>query len=450
MAGSVVDCDTHSEVKTHMSSPSALHRDTAASFISLGGWVVLVASTVVWGRHLVDDHVAIVLRAAPLAGRYEWRITQAALVPVVFAAFVVFAGPWIMARIAWWRAVVLGSVLSGLWAVALSRVDDPRGFTSRFRAQGYLQTAEAIHDPHAFLSQFVERIGSYNVHTRGHPPGMEIFLWASARLGLSGIGWNAMLAVAGGAAAGAAALVALRELTSEHQARAAASFVVLAPAAIWWSSGDAFFAGVSGWAVALVVLATGRQGRSADVLAVFGGLLFGATAFLSYGLVLLVLIPLAVAVSRKQLRPIVLAALGALVVFVAFGAFGFSWFAGLAATRHQYWAGVAHDRPFRSFVFADLAAFALAIGPAATVAIARLRDRRVWLLVGAALVAIAVADLSAMSKGEVERIWLPFVPWVLLATCVFAVGRSVRRLRFWLGLQAASAVVVELAVRSKW
>ena len=174
------------------------------------------------------------------------------------------------------------------------------------------------------------------------------------------------------------------------------------------------------------------------------------TAFLSYGLVLLALIPLAVAVSRRRLRPLALAAAGVVPVFVAFRAAGFSWLAGLGATRAQYWLGAASGRPYNYFLFGDLAAFALAIGPAAAVAIGRLRDRRTWLLVGGALGAIALADLSGMSKAEVERIWLPFVPWVLLATSTFVATRRRGDVRLWLGLQAASAVLIELAVRSPW
>jgi hypothetical protein len=38
--------------------------------------------------------------------------------------------------------------------------------------------------------------------------------------------------------------------------------------------------------------------------------------------------------------------------------------------------------------------------------------------VGAAALSIAAADASLMSKGEVERIWLPFVPWLLLSTAL--------------------------------
>ena len=39
----------------------------------------------------------------------------------------------------------------------------------------------------------------------------------------------------------------------------------------------------------------------------------------------------------------------------------------------------------------------------------------VLLLVGATTVVVALADASGMSKAEVERIWLPFVPWLTLS-----------------------------------
>ncbi len=61
-----------------------------------------------------------------------------------------------------------------------------------------------------------------------------------------------------------------------ERARAAAPFLVLAPAAIWIeTSADAFYAGVCCWGAALVILATGREGRRADALALAGGLLLG-------------------------------------------------------------------------------------------------------------------------------------------------------------------------------
>jgi hypothetical protein len=428
-------------------TPTTSHAVVTVALVA--GWVGLIAGTAVWGRHLLDRGVRLGIGAPPLFGRHEWRVSNAAWLPIAFAVAVIFGGPWIASHLRWSRVMLLGGGLSAAWACALSCIDRVAVF-SGLRPSDYLQTSRLIHDPHVFVSGFVQRIDSYNTHTRGHPPGMELLLWAFALVGLGGVHWNLALSLAGGAAAGVAALIALRDLAGERSARVAMPFVVLAPAAIWWSSGDAFFAGVSAWAVTCVVLAIGRDGRRSDALALLGGLLFGITAFLSYGLVLLALVPVGVAVSRRRVRPLVLAACGALPVFVAFGAAGFSWFAGLAATRHEYLLGAASRRPYRYFLFADLAAFALAVGPAAVVAVARLRDRRVWLLVGGALAAIAVADLSGMSKAEVERIWLPFVPWALLATAAFVASRRRRGVRGWLGLQAATAVAIQLAVRSPW
>jgi hypothetical protein len=76
----------------------------------------------------------------------------------------------------------------------------------------------------------------------------------------------------------------------------------------------------------------------------------------------------------------------------------------------------------------------------------------VW-LVGAAVGAVLLADVSGMSKAEVERIWLPFVPWIVVAAAALAtgVGRAARRIpRGWLAAQVGLAVLVSVAVRSPW
>ena len=106
----------------------------------------------------------------------------------------------------------------------------------------------------------------------------------------------------------------------------------------------------------------------------------------------------------------------------------------------------------------NLAALAVAVGPAIAVAIARLRDRTLWVIVGAALTAIAIADISGMAKGEVERIWLPFTPWVLVASAALTRREEVTRVRStirapqsgWLALQACTAIVVESVARTAW
>jgi hypothetical protein len=305
-----------------------------------------------------------------------------------------------------------------------------------------------VRAPGAFLATFTERIDGFVTHVRAHPPGLLVLLWWLDRLGLMGPGWAATLMVAGGAAAVPAVMVATRELAGEDRARAVAPYLVLTPAAIWIAtSADALFAGVAAWGVALLILATGRDDRAGDLQAVGGGLLFGLGLFMTYGLLLLGVIPLAVSVARRRIRPLVIGGSAAVAVALAFAASGFWWLQGLQETTREYYEGIAARRPYAYFVFANLAAFAVAVGPAALGGLAVLRDRRLWLVVGAALAAVVVADLSGLSKGEVERIWLPFGVWVGLAAAAIATSRHPR---LWLAAQALTALVVQVGVATIW
>jgi methylthioxylose transferase len=432
-------------------APARTRRDVGRTVIAVGAWVTLIVIAAKWGDHVIAVGDRLRINAPPLAGDYRTRAGEILLVPIAVAALVAWNAPR-LSRVLRWDALIGVAMASAIvWAIALGLNDGWRGLTDPLVRLQYIRTVPRVGNPFTFLSTFTDRLPGYNIHTQGHPPGMVLVLWALARVGLSGVGANLALVLAGGAASVAAVMVAVREVAGEAAARTVAPFLVLAPAAIWWSSGDAFFAGVSAWAITLVVLATGAGGRRSDRLALGGGLLFGAAAMLSYGLVLLAVVPVVIAIARRRFRPLVVAALGAGLVLVAFLAVGFSWLAGLAATRSQYWAGVASRRPYWYFVVGNLGAFALALGPAAAVGLARLRDRRVWLLVGGVLLVIALADLSGMSKGEVERIWLPFVPWVLLATvAIVATRMQTGWTRLWLCSQAAIAIAVQAAVRSPW
>ncbi|MEU4366006.1 hypothetical protein [Micromonospora chersina] len=60
------------------------------------------------------------------------------------------------------------------------------------------------------------------------------------------------------------------------------------------------------------------------------------------------------------------------------------------------------------------------------------------LLPAAAALAVASADLSGMSKAEVERIWLPFVVWLLVAAAHLPPPAR----RWWLAAQALTALAV--------
>jgi len=421
----------------------------------LSVWGGLIVLTIVWGHVLVAHGHALDLAAPPFWSGYRFHPSARVLPVLVVAITYVCLAPDLARELRWRPLLAATAAASAVWAVALALVDSLDGVNAitdpvRLGRYDYLQTARQIGSLHGFLSRFVVQIAGYPQNTKGHPPGMVVIEWMLDKIGLTSAGWNAALVVGGGSLAGVAALVALREVAGEERARAAAPFMVVVPAVIWWQSADAFFAGVSAAAIAAVVLASGSRGRRSMVLALLGGFGFGVTAFLSYGLVLLALIPVVVCAARRRLHLVAIAAVGALPVFVIFAGFGFSWWSGFAATRHQYWTGVAIHRPYSYFLFADLALFAVATGPAVAVGLSRLRDRRAWLLVGGVLAVVALADVSGMSKGEVERIWLPFVPWAMLATAGLSVGRPSPRLRPWLALQVACALTVAVSVWSQW
>ena len=134
--------------------------------------------------------------------------------------------------------------------------------------------------------------------------------------------------------------------------------MALAPATVFATANDAWFAGVAGWATALLVLASARRDRWGDVEAVGGGLLAGFACYLTYPAGLFLLPIPAVALLRRRARPLVVGALGIALVETTVTASGFSWLAGLSETRAQYSVSAAQFRPYWYFVFADVAILA--------------------------------------------------------------------------------------------
>jgi hypothetical protein len=167
---------------------------------------------------------------------------------------------------------------------------------------------------------------------------------------------------------------------------------------------------------------------------------------------------IAVAVAGRRLIALVWTALGALAVVAAFALAGFWWPDGYALVKVRYYHGIAALRPYWYWVWANLAALALSAGPAAFVAARRGvttvrpgETGRCWrnpavLLGFGALTAILVADLSGLSKAEVERIWLPFAVWLLPFTALLP--RPARPV--WLGVQAVTALAVNHLLITVW
>lgn len=425
----------------------------ARQLVALAAATALVVIAYTWARH----HNMFLGSAAPLLGRFSLHISPRIIPAAALAVVAVTAAPRLAERLRW-RWLLVGTWLAALaWALLLALADGPRGITHPLSTgDEYLTNLRHVHGIGAYLSGFISHINhppagqfAWSDHVAGGPPGTLLAFALLARIGLAAPVWPALLVIVVGAAAAPAATLVVRQIDDEDSARKAAPFLAFAPIAIWIAtSADALFLGLSAIGVAFLAVAANTAGRRSGAQALAGGITLGIALYCSYGIAPLGAVAIAVVICAKRVRPLIVGALGVAVVAAAFASSGFWWWSGLAATRIRYAEGLARLRPYNYFVLADLAAFAISIGPAAIAGLASLRRRsRLWWPVGGALLAVVGSDLSGLSKGEVERIWLPFAIWVLVATAVLA-GR--RWARFWLAAQLMTGLVLQVLLVTNW
>ena len=419
-------------------------------------WAGLIVVAVLWGRHLQSSGV-INVDAPPFRGIY--RVALASILPAAcFAALAVAVMP-LAGRLLPWRALLgLSWVSAVAWPVLLAFLDGHQTLTGPIARRGeYVPAvAEVGNDPAAWLASFAERAAErdHPLHVNGHPPLMVLVLWVWDRIGLSGADWAGALVIGTGASAVVAVAITLRALGDERSARTALPFLVLGPFAITVAtSADAFFLGVGAWAAAAITLGV-RHGQPALVL--LGGVLVGALPYLNYGLLPLGAVIVAVLVlatrrsegSGRVWSPTMVGALvaGLLAVPVLLTAGGFWWPEGVSATSQAWADGKGNDRPYAYSFLADFAILGVLVGPATVVA-ATMRPRQApAVLAGASLVAVFVLAVSGVTRLEVERIWLPFAPWMLVVCA--ALPRTGRRR--WLAANAACALVFQALVLDVW
>jgi hypothetical protein len=326
----------------------------------------------------------------------------------------------------------------------------------------YLIAARAIDDVPAMLGHYVERIprshpDNWPTHLAGHPPGAVLFFVALVRLGLGGDLAAALVVVALAASIPAAVLVTLRTLDAERVARLVAPFLVLSPAAVFLAvSADAVFATCAAWGfAALAVSAARARGGAMGAMVAWGalaGLLLGWCVMSSYGLPLLGTIALAVLWLSRSWWPLPVAAVVASAVVAAFALAGFAWWEAYPVLVDRYWDGIAATRPAAYWMWGNFGALVVSAGPllGAGLAVAARRhggqDRTLAVLALAAATAVLVADLSRMSKAEVERIWLPFVPWLTVSMALLPGGWR----RWGLVLQVGTALLVQHLLYTSW
>lgn len=446
---------------------TGLRRD----LIAAAAGTLLVAAAVIVGTVINRANGSLHVRWPPLAASWSPHLGPGTPAAIAVAAAVIGYGPALAARLPW-RALVVGGWLTSMaWTWSLALIDGwHRGIARRLTTRyEYLQVIDRFDDIGATLRDFTRHIlidspDHWPPHIAGHPPAATLTFVGLDRIGLGGGAWAGAWCITVGSSAAAAVLVTLRALADETAARRAAPFLVLAPAAIWvGASADGYFAAVAAWAIALLTLAATRTTRSPAAAALASGLLLGLTCYLSYGLTLFAIVAAAVLLIARTARPLPLLLAGAAVVPLAFTLAGFNWWEAYRLLVERYYQGAGGIRPYGYWVWANLACTVIVIGlatvaalrrtaAAAPGAVRRLRSGnsratdRLVVLVLAAFLALAAADLSGMSKAETERIWLPFATWLLAATALLPdPGR-----RGWLAVQAALALLVNHLLFTGW
>jgi hypothetical protein len=423
-------------------------------------WALLIAGIFTWGEILRRSGRSPEDALPPLhatARLLTWQLLPA----IGTAVLMVAVAPVLARRLSWAFLVPVAWLAAAGWASALAVSEGTAGLVGPVTSPGeYYGGLSAMGDhPLRWLAGFTEQAQRYPIHVKGHPPGPMLILWGLDAAGLHGPGWAAALIIAVGSSAVAAIAMTVRALAGEELARRALPFLVLTPMALWVATSmDALFLGVGAWAVAL--LARGRG----LVHVVAAGLLFGALPYLSYGLLPLFAVPLAVVIVARPPGRVLVAGLAAmLVVPAALTLAGFWWPDGVAATHEAYLAtGGSSRRPYLFFLVGDFAVLGLLTGPAVAYSLPSLvralrrgigrslpepdRARAVIaLLAAAALVGTVALGLAGLTRGEVERIWVPYAAWLTVATALRPPpGRR------WLAAQAVTGIVIQGLVHSPW
>jgi hypothetical protein len=163
---------------------------------------------------------------------------------------------------------------------------------------------------------------------------------------------------------------------------------------------------------------------------------------------------------RDIVVPWLVASVGFVAVAAVHLALGFNWMSGLVALHARYYQGIASQRPFCYFIYANLAAWLISCSPLLAVGVVRsvaalagrgragrwTQDCTAALLALAGVLAALVADLSGLSKAETERIWLSFGV-IAYAGLALLRGRSAR----WALIASATwALLVNHLLNTGW
>jgi hypothetical protein len=298
--------------------------------------------------------------------------------------------------------------------------------------------------PRFLLDRFAELVPSLPVHAAGHPPGLLLVLDALRITTPEGM---AALTIGVGALA-APATYALGRASGleERRARMAGLLFVLSPSAVLMGavSADALFATLGAVAAALLV-ARAAPARAAGAVALAVASLF------TWALLALGAFAALVVWAREGLRRAIVVGLAcALALVVVHGGLwaltGWDPIGTVLATERVYRLGIATIRPYWFWVPGAPVAFGVAAGlPITAWALRALAARQAAAV--ALFAVVLVAAVAGFTKGEVERIWVIFVPPLCVAAAALLPERRLVLTGALLGVQV---LVAELLLESLW
>lgn len=435
--------------------PWSVRRGGRAAVRDLTYWLLVAAAGMALSAATVALHARLGTASAPFTGRYRLKFDAGSiLAPLVAGAVLVGVRRGVHERLPWRWLLLAGYSAAVCWALALAAVDGGNGLAAPVDApDGYLPDAASVgSDPVGFLRGFVEGAGSHTISTRQHPPGPVLLLWGLGRLGAHGPAVLGLLITLFGCLCVPLVAVAVRSLCRERAARRLVPVLALAPYAVWLAvSLDAVTLTLGAGAVACGVV--GSEPRRSPLWAVAAGLLLGAAALFSYSVGWLgASVIVTYFVRRRPLLNMISGGAALLPLALAQLA-GFVWTDGLTTAQADFSVRVGPHRSWLLWALLDVFLLAIACGPAAAASARKIRRTPGWPFAVGAGLAVTFAILSGLSRGEVERSFLPFFPWLLVAAVAGEPpdgADSAPTPLLLVAVGALTAVVIEATLRTAW
>ena len=449
-----------SRSRTHADAGPTVRPTLAAQLRDAAVWSAVVVVGLLGVALAVRADVRFGTPGVPFLGEYRLQLRVGTVLAPAVATTVLLAVRAGVHRSWRWRPLLVASwVAAFAWTAGLALVEGGNGFARpvAVSASALLADVDAFAaDPGGFLERADEADAGLSDEGRARPPGQVVLLWVLTRFGLERASSLGVALTALGCLAVPLVAVAVRSLCGEAAGRALLPALVLGPWAVWVAvSVDAVVGALTAGVVALACLAAEQRDvrYASGSLAVASGLLLGVAAQTSYSAPWLGLAAVLVFFVRRRPALLVLTGLAALVPLFVLQALGFVWPDGLAVASEDFATRVEPTRSYAAWAPVAVLVLLIAAGPVLVASARAARRTPGWPFLVAALAATGFALFAGFARGEVERTWLPYFPWLLVAAVApprrgAAAATEVSPLL--VGLGAASAVVLQAVLRTAW